>query len=101
MNCSNTIDLQDISEGFVVASTGLERFLLLNERDGSVVRRNVLSLRMVEDWSVKGVALVVAVANENAVVEWSLGPPQFITHSSIVSKLFSFPKKKQPNQALF
>ena len=23
---------------------------------------------------------------------WELGPPQFITHSSIVSKLFSFPE---------
>ena len=42
----------------------------------------------------KGVVLVVAVANEKLVVEWSLGPPQLITHSSIVSKLFSFPNKK-------
>lgn len=82
--------VKDISAGFFVASTGLERFLF-NERDASVVRRNVLSLRMVEDWSVKGVVLVVAVANEKDVVEWSLGPPQLITHSSIVSKLFSFP----------
>ena len=49
---------------------------------------------MVEDWSAKGVVLVVAVANEKEVVEWSLGPPQLITHSSIVSKLFSFPNKK-------
>lgn len=79
-----------ISEGFFVESTLLERFLFI-DCDGSVVKRNVLSLRIVEDWSEKGVVRVVAVANEKDVVEWSLGPPQLITHSSIVSKLFSFP----------
>lgn len=79
-----------ISEGFFVESTLLERFLFI-DCDGSVVKRNVLSLNLVEDWSEKGVVRVVAVANEKDVVEWSLGPPQLITHSSMVSKLFSFP----------
>lgn len=82
--------VKDISAGLFVASTGLE-WVFVNERDGSVVSFNVLSLRMVVDWLAKGVVRVVAVANEKDVVEWSLGPPQLITHSSIVSKLFSFP----------
>ena len=93
LNCCNRVDLQDISAGLFVASTGLEWFLV-NERDGSVVSFNVLSLKLVVDCSVMGVVRVVAVANEKDVVEWSLGPPQLITHSSIVSKLFSFPNKK-------
>ena len=65
---------------------------------------NVLSLRMLEDVCEKGrVVLVVAVENEKVVVEWSwsLGPPQLITHSSIVSKLFSFPNKKMVKWLLF
>ena len=68
MNCWNTIDLQAISVGFFVAITGLELFFP-TVRDGSVVSRNVLSLRMFEDVPVKGVVLVVAVANEKDVVE--------------------------------
>ena len=31
------------------------------------------------------------VGEENEGVVWSLGPPQFTTHASIVSKLFSLP----------
>jgi len=57
-----------ISVGFFVAITGLELFFS-TVRGGSVVSRNVLSLRMVEDVPVKGVVLVVAVANEKDVVE--------------------------------
>ena len=39
--------------------------------------------------------VTLGVGKENDVVGWSLGPPQFIKQSSIVSKLFSFPDKQK------
>ena len=41
-----------------------------------------------------GMAVTPGVGKEKAVVGWSLGPPQLIKQSSIVSKLFSLPDNK-------